>query len=464
MGSAFSVHTGQGSDGAGVGRSTAIPAIGTAPWGTHFCQFFSGRQDLIDVLVPFIRSGLEGNERCIWRTCPPLDTADAIESLAREIDAERAIATGQLTISSSVGWYGYTGPIKRDEVLCNVIPRVSDALAQGYDGVRIAGDMSWLEDRAWDAYMDYEDGLNQVMPGHRVLGVCTYSLQRCDALSMLDVVSRHQFALVKRGEWTLIEPSERKRATAAVEQMNRALAQRTEELQAALTDLRGFSRWLTHDLRAPLRAVRSFSEILAEDWDSQPTADGRHALSRIQTAADLMDHLITDILGYSTAQQQDLHRRPVDVEALVRDIWPMLTAPLVGRRVELTLQPLPPAYADPVLLRQVLTNLIGNAVKFTRVNANGHIELGVTDVNREVAYYVRDDGAGFDPRHADRVFAAFERLHSRAEFEGTGLGLTIVKEIISRHGGRVWATGAPGKGATFTFTLPDPDHPQPAAR
>lgn len=428
-----------------------------APWGTHFCQFYGSRQDVLDLSLPYLRAGLEGGEQCIWRT-HELSVEEALQALDREFgDVEKWLASRRLIVISSAGWYG---PVLADpeQALAGLEPRLAAARARGHAGIRSLGNVPSLSERAWDVLMGYEADLNRVMLGRRIVGMCTYSLDRCDASQLLQVLVRHQFALIKHEEWTLIEPSEQKRATAAVEQMNRALAERTAELQGALAELRGFSRWVTHDLRAPVRSVRSFGDLLAETALDRLDEDERDALDRIRSGMDRMDALITDILAYSTSQQDALRPQRVDLAELARQTWDTVTGGGRAGHARLEIRPIPePVLADRAMLAQVLANLFDNAVKFTRASADPRVELGAVTSAGECAYYVRDNGIGFDDVEADRIFGAFERLHGRAAFEGSGLGLTIARQIIARHGGRIWARSAPGEGATFFFTLHPPE-------
>lgn len=179
-------------------------------------------------------------------------------------------------------------------------------------------------------------------------------------------------------------------------------------------------------------------------------------LGRIRDSAARMDQLITDILAYSTAQRAELSLRRLNLEAIVDDVWQTLLDAGPARRARLAVQPLPKAYGDSALVKQVLANLLGNAVKFSARKPDPQVEVGVIARPEGPAYYVRDNGNGFDSAKAESLFGAFTRLHAATEFEGNGLGLAIVKEVIARHGGRVWAEGSPGAGAAFYFTLPAP--------
>jgi len=437
----------------GVARELAIPAIGQAPWGTHFCQFYATKQDLLDTLVPYFRAGLEGNELCLWTTCDPLGVDDAVEALSRQVkDIERRIALGQITIRPAPT----DCPPTRDTGPGLWNPRIKRALTQGFAGLRATGGVSESSALRWEALMTYESFLASHFPGRHVIALCTYPLGVCDSLKLIDVLMRHRFALIKHEDWTLIEPSEQKRATAAVERMNQALTERTAQLQAAVAELRGFGRWATDDLRAPLRSITRFGTWLAESCEDKLDDEERQLLDRIRINADRMSVLIADIQRYTAAQQNGLHVRSLDLEALTRNVWAGLAGTIGGRRVELKILPLPPAYGDRALLTRVLANLLDNAVKFTVDTPDARIEVGAATAPGECVYYVRDNGIGFDPTYAERIFEPFERLHGKGAFAGSGLGLATVKAIITRLGGQVWADGVPGGGATFFFTLPEP--------
>lgn len=440
-----------------IGRDVGIPAIGRAPWGTHFCQFYDTKQDLLDILVPFIRAGLDNNELCVWVTSAPLGADEAAEALSQQMpDFERKAALGQISIFPYDAWY--KDPEIRDpqQYIEPLVASIADALARGYSGQRGTGNASWVDIRNWTPFMAYEAAFGRRFADQRTIGLCTYPLDMCDSSRMIDVLMRHKYALIKQDGWNLIEPSQQKRATAAVERMNIALAERTAELQAALADLRGFSRWVAHDLRAPLRSVRGFSDLLAESITPKMNDEERHLFECVQAGADRMDTLITDILAFTTAQQNAPRLQVLDLQALTRETWEMLTGSLGVRAMRLQIQPMPQAHGDPAMIRQVLGNLLANTIKFTSKTPAPYVEVGSQTVNGQCVYYVRDNGVGFDATHAERIFGTFERLHGKAEFEGTGLGLAIVKQIVTRHGGQVWAEGNPGTGATFHFTLPAP--------
>jgi light-regulated signal transduction histidine kinase (bacteriophytochrome) len=211
---------------------------------------------------------------------------------------------------------------------------------------------------------------------------------------------------------------------------------------------------VSHDLRAPLRAIDGFTRILVEDHAKALDPEGRRVLDVISKEGQRMGQLIDDLLAFSRLGRRALQPVEVDLTALARQIFNELAEHAPKRRLKLRLTPLPPAHADPSLLRQVLINLLDNAIKYTRLRKVGEIQIGGAVQGSENVYYIKDNGAGFDMQYADKLFGVFQRLHSDEEFEGTGVGLALVQRIIRRHGGRVWAEAKVDEGATFFFTLP----------
>jgi light-regulated signal transduction histidine kinase (bacteriophytochrome) len=229
----------------------------------------------------------------------------------------------------------------------------------------------------------------------------------------------------------------------------------TDRLERANQELEAFSYSVSHDLRAPLRHVCAFADLLQKH--ARPTLDdkGRHYLKLIAESTELMGQLIDDLLAYSRSGRTELRKIPVDLKAIVRDVRDSLQPDVADRNVDWIIRPLPEVHADPVALRQVMANLLANAVKYTRPRERAAIEVGsMTDASGGAVVFVRDNGVGFDGQYAGKLFGVFQRLHRPEEFEGTGIGLAIVRRIIHRHGGRIWAEGAVDGGATFSFLLP----------
>lgn len=254
------------------------------------------------------------------------------------------------------------------------------------------------------------------------------------------------------GYW--IDVTERKEAEEAIEKLNADLVEKATELQAANRELEAFGYSVSHDLRAPLRAIHGFSQILLEEYADGLDAEGRRVLDVILSNTRSMGQLIDDILALSRAGRHELRSSSIDMASIAEEVYQGFGQNVNGRRIRFTVAQLPPATGDRNLIRQVFVNLISNAIKFTGNRELAIIEVGAIPCEGETAYFVKDNGAGFDMRYADKLFGVFQRLHSADEYEGTGVGLALVQRIVRRHHGRVWAEGAVEGGATFFFTMP----------
>lgn len=232
-------------------------------------------------------------------------------------------------------------------------------------------------------------------------------------------------------------------------ELERRVAERTAELES-------FSYSVSHDLRAPLRAIDGFSRMVLEDHAEGLDDEGHRLLGVVRESTHKMGALIDDLLAFSRLGRQELRvAEAVDLEELARTVFDELVPSNAKRNVDFRVGPMPPACGDPTMLRQVLTNLLANALKYTRPRDRAVIEVGAEVADGETTvYYVRDNGVGFEMEYADKIFGVFQRLHGGEEFEGTGVGLPIVQRVVERHGGRTWAEGRPGEGATIRFTLP----------
>ena len=332
-------------------------------------------------------------------------------------------------------------------------------LGQGVTGrVALSGQPLRLPDVAQDPnYLNIDPRMRSevcvpIKLGERVIGVINAESMTVNAFSEAD----ERLLLTVAGQ--LATALERLRARAEIIQLNAKLEQRvqerTTELAAANKELEAFSYSVSHDLRAPLRSLDGFSRILLEEYSPALDAQGQEHLQRIRHASQRMGQLIDNLLHLARITRAELRRASVDLTALARDILAELQAAEPERQVEVSLAAGLTVHGDARLLRVALTNLLGNAWKFTGKQAQARIEFGVLQAHGERAYYVRDNGAGFDMAYAQKLFGAFQRLHTESEFPGTGIGLAIVQRVILRHGGRLWAESAVGAGAAFFFTLP----------
>jgi two-component system, sensor histidine kinase and response regulator len=235
--------------------------------------------------------------------------------------------------------------------------------------------------------------------------------------------------------------------------LERRVGERTLELEAANKELEAFSYSVSHDLRAPLRSIDGFLQLFRKEFAGRLPQDADAQLERVHEQAVFMGRLIEGLLALSRFGRAPLRKQHLAPAAIVQQALEQLRPDLERRNVQLSVGELPEAHADPTLLQQVFVNLLSNAIKYTRQRDPAIIEVGWREEQGEGAYFVRDNGAGFAMDDAKRLFGVFERLHDSTEFEGIGVGLSIVKRIVERHGGRVWAESEPNKGATFRFTL-----------
>jgi len=236
------------------------------------------------------------------------------------------------------------------------------------------------------------------------------------------------------------------------EELEQRVAERTAALEAANKELESFSYSVSHDLRAPLRAVDGYAQMLVEDYGERLDDEGRRLLGVVRASAEQMGRLIDDLLKFSQVGRRALARNPVDMRSLASEVAAELAPAYPKARIELGA--LPALAGDRALLRHVWSNLIGNALKYSAQTASPSVQISGRVEGAENIYTVGDNGAGFDMRYYDKLFNVFQRLHREDEFEGTGVGLAIVQRVVVRHGGRVWGEGAVGEGARFHFALP----------
>jgi signal transduction histidine kinase len=385
---------------------------------------------------------------------------------------------------------------------------IDEAVRDGFQGLCATGDMRWElgDDKNFDRLLEYEALLEQVFVDKPLSGVCQYHRHTVPARCLQDALLAHrslyigsslnmdnlfyvppEFLLNSRdpavrdmqGEWmsqqiTRVMQAERRRddalkALSASEAEQRHLAaqlakanrelearvrERTLELEGANRELESFSYSVSHDLRAPLRSIDGFSLAVLEDEGARLTPEGKGNLERVRAATSRMGLLIEDMLTLSRVTRKEFQREEVDLSGIAREAVQDLRRQSPARAADVTIQDGLTASGDPDLLRAVLTNLLGNAWKFTAKVKAAAIEFGRRrDPEKGEVFFIRDNGAGFDMAYAHKLFGVFQRLHGQEEFPGTGVGLASVQKIIRRHGGEVWAEGEVGKGATFFFTL-----------
>jgi two-component system, sensor histidine kinase and response regulator len=314
---------------------------------------------------------------------------------------------------------------------------LSDLMMPGMDGIALLGAALKKDPDLVGIIMTGEGTIDTAVDAMKT-GALDYILKPFKLGAILPVLSRA--LAVRRLRKDKAELAER-------------LRERTTELEFANKELESFSYSVSHDLRAPLRAVDGFSKMVLKQFSPQMPAEAQGLLKLVCASAQRMGELIDGLLHFSQLGRAPLSKKAVGVSALVRDVLAELQAEQENRQVELQVTELPDCVGDPLLLKQVFLNLLSNAFKFTRQKKKAVIKVGCRQTEKENIYFVQDNGAGFDMRYAEKLFGVFQRLHTVEEFEGTGVGLSIVQRIIQRHGGRIWVEAQADRGATFYFTL-----------
>ncbi|MCW3075955.1 MAG: hypothetical protein JWO32_564, partial [Bacteroidetes bacterium] len=233
----------------------------------------------------------------------------------------------------------------------------------------------------------------------------------------------------------------------------RELEHNVKQLENSNKELEAFSYSVSHDLRAPLRAIHGYTKILEEEYISKLDPDARTMMDSVMANAKKMGQLIDDLLAFSRLGKKELEKKDIDINELVNAVIAEIKKSTGTLNAEITIHPLPKAYGDLNLMHQVFMNIISNAVKYSSLVEKPQIEIGGKEEGEEVIFYIKDNGSGFDMRYYNKLFGIFQRLHDASEFEGTGVGLALVKRIIVRHDGRVWAESELGKGSTFYVAL-----------
>lgn len=456
----------------------------------HKCLIYDGDpSEQLPVVIPLLLDGLKDNWRCLYLGSP--ETVRMVDgALSRKgVDTARERDRGSLVLSSDRSHLA-DGKFRPDAMVDGLCASIDEAVRDGFRGLCATGDMRWElgADENFDRLLEYEARLEQVFREKPLWGICQYHRAMVPADAVHDALLTHRGAYVgdrlnadnlfyippellldarnrREGsayaDWMcrqIIRVVDAERARDEVlRNLERRVSERTEQLAVANRHLRSFSYSVSHDLRAPLRAISGFGAALAEGYGDRLDAEGRKYLGRLLDATARMGELIDGMLQLGQIAEATLRRVPIDLSEIARDVAKEIRAAEPTRPVELLVDDGLRVVGDPVLLRAVISNLLGNAWKFTANRRDARVIVGrMGDEEGSSVFFVRDNGAGFDMAQVNKLFGVFQRLHRQDEFPGTGVGLATVERIMSRHGGRIWAEGRPGTGATFYFSIPDP--------
>ncbi len=500
------------------GLHDLVEAIGKLGVHDHLCLIYETQAEQFAAVIPYMKLGLERGEKCLY-VVDDNTAATVINSMkAAGIEVESAIEAGKLIIVSKQEAYLKRGYFDPDWMIDFLQRATDEAKATGFSALRITGEMTWTlgGDPGVERLMEYEAKLNYFFPQNDALAICQYNRHRFSPELLKDVIATHPLVIcgglvcrnlyyvppdeflgedrsareierllaniinrekvegeLRRYQAHLEELVkartaeleakiiERQRAEDEIRRLNQELEQRvldrTAQLEASIKELEAFTYSVSHNLRAPVRHIDGFLELLQQRLTPTLDAQSQHYMQTIASSARHMGLLIDDLLSFSRMGRHELSRQSVDLNGLVREIIREFEPEARGRDIHWRVADLPVVTGDHAMLRMVLVNLISNALKFTRSREPVEIEIGSTCQDNEAVFWVRDNGVGFDPKYADKLFGVFQRLHPAEEFEGTGIGLANVRRIINRHGGRTWAQGEVDHGATFYFSLPTLD-------
>jgi C4-dicarboxylate-specific signal transduction histidine kinase len=459
-------------------RKTGIEVVGDMPWGTHFCLFYETKQDLLDTVISYCKSGLESREFCLWVVAEPLAIEEATDALKDAVpDLDRYLTDSSIEIVSAGDWYLQGGTFDLKRVTAGWHEKLARASAKGYAGVRVTGDTAWLQKKDWKHFCEYEEGLNDAVANQRLAVLCTYPLAACGAVEVLDVVRTHQFALAKRhGSWDVIETAGLKQAKAEINRLNEELEQRVvertsqlvlaaEALRKAQMELAHANRVtamgqltasIAHEINQPMTGVVANGHTCLH-WLEDATFDlvkARVAAQRVvrdgQRASDVIGR-IRALMTKSAPQTSD-----VDMNGVINEVLALIETERrthrIGVRTELAAT-LPPVLGDRVQLQQVILNLLINGIEaMVSVTDRPRVLLigSRLEAGGDALIFVRDHGTGLDSETADKIFSPFVTTKAK----GIGMGLAICRSIVESHGGRLWASPASPHGAVFQFTLP----------
>jgi len=442
--------------------NSGIACIGEVPWGTHFCQFYDTRDDLIDSLVSYFKAGLENNEQCLWVTSGPLKSDDARSALHNAVsDLDDRVSRGQIEIINHDEWYIRHGALDTHNVLQGWVKTQTQALERGFRGLRLTGNTYFVGRGEWEPFEKYESMVSDTFKPFQIIALCSYCLERIHPRGILDVVHNHQFAVVRRaGRWDIIESAALKTTKQELHQLNQDLeirvSKRTQELEQLLKMRDEFLSIASHELKTPLASLKlQIDGILRTQSKKAVTLDQiNQRLKKAEIQCRRIDLLVTSLLDISRASsgQIPIKLEWVDLSELAQEVVERFkdSLEISGNTLHLSIPKPVVGNWDRMRLDQILTNLIANAIKHA---PGSTIEVEIIQKINSSILCVRDNGQGIAISDQSRIFDRFVRLEDN-NTDGFGLGLWLVKNIIHRLSGTIQVSSNLGEGTVFTIELP----------
>jgi signal transduction histidine kinase len=452
-------------------RKTGLDVLGERPWGTHFCVFYETNDDLVEMLIPYFKAGIENREFCFWVLADDLTEDDARSALSRALPrSDRHLIEKNIEFLGSEECYLKGGAFNLDRVTAEWGERLNRALAAGYEGIRVSGYAGWLQTREWPDFWKYEGSLNKSIIDLPMIVLCTYPLTGSSGSDILDVAHTHQCAVSRRsGNWEVIETAALKEAKEEIERLNEELEQRvierTRELTAAqgelarverLTTMGRLAASITHEIAQPLSAMVTNANTCLR-WLTNPIPDlneARETVRDVVADGERAAEIFRSIR--SLVQRAEPRMATLDINTVIEEVLVLARGELQKQDVLVRADlkaTLPRLRGDRVQLQQVLLNLVTNAIQAMSSVTNRPRVLTIRSQlceRDDVLVEVEDSGIGLDPNSIDQIFESMFTTKP----DGMGMGLSISKSIVAAHGGRLWASQTDHFGAIFGMVLP----------
>jgi len=449
----------------GKDRKTGIDIIGDVPWGTHFCQFYQTNEDLIDILAPYFKTGLENNEFCMWVTSERFTVQEVKKAMRKDVpNFDQYLKKGQIEIVPHTEWYLKDGVFNLKRVLNAWVDKLNQAVAKGYDGIRVTGNTAWLEKRDWKNFVDYEKTVNDVIAKYQMMAVCAYPLDKCGASEVIDIVNNHQFALIKRGgAWKFIKSLESKKTEEQIkeysEDLEEKVEERTQELKRTNEVKAQFIADASHELRTPLTIIKTNIDLVVLRKNMKRAVDPYKIFFSIDEEVRRMVNILSDLVLLVQAdagKYWQLQYTRVRLDQLVLKVARKIQILGKNKNISIKIRRLDNVHicGDESMLEKLLMNLLFNAIIYGKIN--GWVQLALKKNAQGARLIIADNGIGIPKQDLPRIFRRFYRVDKACSRQsgGTGLGLSICKWIVEAHGGNIGAHSLYGQGSTFVLQLP----------